>query len=218
MEPAERSYVPAAGHHWSLPLYDPVVKLIGGDRARRRLLEQADLRGGQRVLDIGCGTGSLVLLTKRRHPDVEVVGLDPDPKGLARAGHKAQRVGVSVQLDRGYSDELPYPEASFDHVFSSMMFHHLRGDEKAKTLREVKRVLKAGGTLQLLDLGGPGAGARSALMRWMHSSELLRDNTDERFLALMREAGLVAARAVGRGTMLFGLMVYTCYQAAAPAD
>jgi len=81
---SSRTYLPAAGHDWSLPLYDPIVKLLGGDAARRALLEQAALRPGQRVLDVGCGTGTLATLIKQLYPDVEVVGLDPDPKALAR--------------------------------------------------------------------------------------------------------------------------------------
>jgi ubiquinone/menaquinone biosynthesis C-methylase UbiE len=76
-----RSYLPAAGHHWSLPLYDPLVRLLGGNAARALLLDQAAVRPRHRVLDIGCGTGSLVVLIKSKYPNVEVVGLDPDPKG-----------------------------------------------------------------------------------------------------------------------------------------
>jgi ubiquinone/menaquinone biosynthesis C-methylase UbiE len=125
MNEARKTYVPAAGHHWFLALYDPLVTLLGGDKTRRALAEQAALRPGQRVLEIGCGTGSLVLEIKRLHPDVEVVGLDPDPKALVRARRKAGRAAVSIQFDQGYSDELPYPDASFDRVFSSFMLHHL---------------------------------------------------------------------------------------------
>src|SRR5437764_7482027 len=94
MMESSRTYLPAAGHDWSLPLYDPIVKLLGGDAARKALLEQAALRPGQRVLDVGCGTGTLATLIKQLYPDVEVVGLDPDPKALARARRKAARAGV----------------------------------------------------------------------------------------------------------------------------
>src|SRR5437867_165260 len=114
-----RRYLPAAGHDWCLPLYDPFVKLLGGDRARRALLDQARIRSGDRVLDIGCGTGTFIVLIKRLHPDVEVVGLDPDPKALARAERKARREALSIRFDRGFSDRLPYLDGSFDRVFSS---------------------------------------------------------------------------------------------------
>src|SRR5215510_271799 len=136
MEDYRRTYIPAAGHDWALPLYDPFVKLLGGARARKALLDQAAIQSGQRVLDIGCGTGSLVTLIKRLHPGVDVVGLDPDPKALIRARRKAERASVLIQLDRGFSDELPYPDASFDRVFSSFMRHHLQAGERERTLRE----------------------------------------------------------------------------------
>src|SRR6516165_12517193 len=149
MSETSRTYLPAAGRDWALPLYDPFVKLLGGDAARAALLEQAALRAGHRVLDIGCGTGTLAVLIKRRYPEVEVVGLDPDPKALARAARKAQRAALSIQLDQGFSDELPYPEGSFDRVFSSFMFHHVRADQREKTLHEAWRVLRPGGSLHL---------------------------------------------------------------------
>jgi ubiquinone/menaquinone biosynthesis C-methylase UbiE len=65
-----KTYLPAAAHDWLLPFYDPFVKLLGGDTARRVLLDQATVRPGHRVLDIGCGTGTLAMLIKRRHPDL----------------------------------------------------------------------------------------------------------------------------------------------------
>ena len=90
IEHSRRTFLPAAGRDWLLPFYDPFVKLLGGDQARQRLLDQAALQDGHRVLDIGCGTGTFAVLIKRVHPDVEVVGLDPDPKALARAHRKAE--------------------------------------------------------------------------------------------------------------------------------
>src|SRR6266542_4474451 len=131
-----RSYLPAAGHDWFLPLDEPFVKLLGGDRARRVLLDQAAVRPGHHVLDVGCGTGTFVVLVKRLHPNVEVIGLDPDPKALARATRKAEGEAVSIRFDQGFADRLPYSDASFDRVFSSFMFHHLPTDEKEPTFRE----------------------------------------------------------------------------------
>src|SRR5215470_9321324 len=99
-----RTYLPAAGKDWLLPFYDPIVKLIGGTRARQKLLELAQLRAGQRVLDLGCGTGTMSVAIKKLHPQVEVVGIDPDPKALIRARAKAARSAISVQFDQGFGD------------------------------------------------------------------------------------------------------------------
>ncbi|MGH9558934.1 MAG: class I SAM-dependent methyltransferase, partial [Bryobacteraceae bacterium] len=92
-----------------MPLYDPIVKLLGGDKARRALLDQASVQPGQRVLDIGCGTGTFAVLIKSLYSDVEVIGLDPDPKALHRAARKADQAGLPIRFDRGSSDALPYP-------------------------------------------------------------------------------------------------------------
>ncbi len=208
-----RTYIPAAGHDWTLPLYDPLVKLLGGDRTRRALVDQAAIRPGHRVLEIGCGTGTLAVVIKRLHPDVDVVGLDPDPKALARARRKAERAAVSIQFDQGFSDEMPYPETSFDRVFSSFMFHHLQGHEKEKTLREVRRVLKPAGFLHLLDFAGPEARAGGFLARWLHSTHQLRDNSENRMLTLMSQAGFADPKKVGQGAILFGRVRINYYQA-----
>ena len=211
-----RTYLPAAGHDWSLPLYDPLVKLLGGDAARAALLDQAVVRPGQRVLDIGCGTGSLAVLIKRRYPHVEVVGLDPDPRALARARRKGQRAALSIQLEQGFSDELPYPEGSFDRVFSSFMFHHLEAAGKEATLREVRRVLKPGATFHMLDFATPDSNSAGWLARLLHSSHRLKDNSDERILGLLRQAGLSDAKRVADRALLVGHIAY--YQASVPTS
>ena len=208
MMESSRTYLPAAGHDWLLPLYDPIVKLLGGDAARKALLDQAVVLPDHRVLEIGCGTGTLAIQIKKLHPQVEVIGLDPDPKALARARRKAARAAVSIQFDTGFAGELPYPDASFHRVFSSFMFHHLPADEKRKTLSEVRRVLRPGGELHMLDFEGPEDGAHSFLAHLLHSNERLKDNSQATVLGLIRHAGFADAQKVGRRTMLFGVAAY----------
>src|SRR5262249_55400703 len=96
MTNTERPYIPAAGHDLLLPLYDLITRLMRMDAARNALLARAELAPVQRLLDIGCGTGSFVTQLKRQHPNLDVVGLDPDPKALARARRKAQAAGLSI--------------------------------------------------------------------------------------------------------------------------
>ena len=208
-----RSFVPAAERDVFLPLYDPLVKLMGAARARDELTRQASIEPNQRVLDLGCGTGTFVVLLKRKYPAAQIVGLDPDPKALNRAKKKVRRAGVSVQLDEGFADELPYDEGTFDRVLSSFMLHHLEEPEREKTLREVLRVLKPGGSFHLLDFAGGEDGAQGLWGRLLNSHARLRDNSDQRILQLMRRAGFTNVEKVKDGSMLFGLMPTAYYKA-----
>jgi ubiquinone/menaquinone biosynthesis C-methylase UbiE len=206
-----KTYLPAAGRDLFLPLYDPLTKLLGVERDRRALLEAAELRPGHRVLDLGCGTGTLVVATKAAHPKVDVTGIDPDPKALARARKKAARAGVSVRLDQGFADSLPYDDASFDRVLSSLMIHHLDPADKARAFAEIGRVLKPGGRFEMLDFGGAHDHEGGFVQRLLHSHKQLVDNDEKGMLARMSEAGLVDVRVVGRRGSLFGRLVQ--YQA-----
>ena len=217
---SERAFVPAASRDVFLPFYDPIARLMGGDRARRDLIEQANITSGQRILDIGCGTGTLAVQLKQQCADVEVVGLDPDPKALHRAKAKATRAGVLVQFDQGFSDELPYASDSFDRVLSSLMFHHLEEQTREKTLTEVVRVLHSGGFLHLLDFATSGDGhghhsheIHSHLMNLFHSKDRVEGTSDTRILELMRNAGFKNAAKLKDGRMLFGLLRTAYYRA-----
>lgn len=204
-----RSYLPGMGRHWLLPLYDPLTRLLAIPAAHARLADAADLAAGQRVLEIGCGTGNLALLVKRRHPGATVVGLDPDPRALARATRKAARAGLAVQWDRGFADELPYPDGSVDRVLSALMFHHLEPAGRRATLREVRRVLAPGGSLHLLDFAG--ADGHGHPTRMARHGPRMQDSSPERILALMAEAGLADPRETDRRRTFVGPL--TCYRA-----
>ncbi len=204
---ADRRYLPAAGKSWLLPLYDPLTRLIGAGAAHRKLAEQAELGSARRVLEIGCGTGNLVLLVKRLDPQLEVIGLDPDPRALARAGRKARRDGLALQLDRGFADQLPYPDGCFDRVLSSLMFHHLDAGQRVASLREVRRVLRPGGSLHLMDLGGDRHHLHG-LTRLARRSHTLRDNWDDRIPVLLREAGFSDVTATGQLTKHVGRLTF----------
>jgi SAM-dependent methyltransferase len=212
---SERTFMPAAGRDAFLPLYDPLTKLFGSDGLNAALLDQSGLQPHFRVLDVGCGTGTLAVRLKRLHPTVEVVGLDPDPKALARARRKAVRAGLSIQFDPGFSDALPYETSTFDRVFSSMMFHHVRKHERESTLREIRRVLKPGGRLEFVDFASSGSHAHGLLARMLHPQQQLRTNADDRLLGLMTRASFSEARKVGDRSTLFGTVAF--YQAVRPA-
>jgi ubiquinone/menaquinone biosynthesis C-methylase UbiE len=211
---SQRGFFPAAGHDLFLPVYDPLVNLMGFDRARQELVSAANIEPGHHILDIGCGTGTLVVKLKQQHPSAQVVGIDPDPKALRRARIKATRAAASVQLDAGFADELPYEEKSFDRVFSSFMFHHLNEQERKKMLREVLRVLRAGGSFHLLDFVMDNA-SHGFFDRLFQAHARMKDNRDASILELMSHVGLTNAAKVKDGSMLFGLLRTAYYQASA---
>lgn len=211
---SRREFVPAAGRDVFLPLYDPIVRLMGFDSVRRELVSRANIEAGQRILDIGCGTGTLVVKLKRQYTAAQVVGLDPDANALQRAHIKAARAGVSVELEQGFADELPYQSESFDRVFSSFMFHHLNTQERENMLREVLRVLKPGGSFHLVDFTVADA-SHAFFDRLFRSHAQMKENSDERILELLSVTGFTNPVKVKEANMLLGLLHGAHYQASA---
>jgi|SRR3712207_408317 len=145
-------YVPALNFDFLTPLYDPVVRwLMPESEFKGRLVRQARIRPGHRVLDVGCGTATLTVLVKQTHPDAEVFGLDGDARILGIGRAKAAKAGVALTLVEGMAFRLPYADASFDRWLSSMMLHHLTPENKRLTLAEAFRVLRPGGGLHVAD-------------------------------------------------------------------
>jgi SAM-dependent methyltransferase len=206
----DRDYLPPMGLRWLLPLYDPLTRIAGMSRVHDGLVDRADLRPGQRVLEIGCGTGNLLLAVARREPGAELIGIDPDAAALRRAGRKAARAELPVRLERAFAGELPLPDGSVDRVLSSFMLHHLDDDEKARAVREVRRVLRPGGQLHLVDLAGTPAhnGLHGHLSR---RNRRLAGNVPDRVLAGLRDGGLTDVTENGHDAGRLG--GYTYYRA-----
>ncbi len=214
-DPSQRAFVPAAGHDRLLPLYDPFVRLVlRNEKTRGELVRGAGIAPGQRVLDLGTGTGELALLIKRRHPTARVTAIDPDEKALARARAKAERAGLELQLEMGFGDALPFADGAFERVLSSLVLHHLTRAEKLATLREVKRVLALDGSLHVLDFGPPRSGLDRLLTHTIHHGERMAENLAGELPALMSEAGLARAReSASIRTLLGRLSLYEARRA-----
>jgi ubiquinone/menaquinone biosynthesis C-methylase UbiE len=213
---AHRHFVPAAGHDRLLFLYDPLNRLLGAARHRAWLVESAGVRAGERVLDLGCGTGELALALKARAPGARISALDPDPKALARARAKAASAGLEIAFEQGFGDALPYPDASFAHVVSSLVLHHLEPAQKDAALREVARVLAPGGALHVLDFGPPSGAFTRALTHLLHRGEAVGDQLAGSLPGRMRAAGLVEVAERGRrATPLGSLSLYAARRAEA---
>ena len=213
----DRDFLPAMGRSGLLAFYDPFSRLLGARDAHWPLVAQAGIEPGQTVLEIGTGTGSVLLLVARVAPDATVIGLDPDPEALAVAGRKLRRAGVPARLDRGYADRLPYPDGSVDRVLSSFMLHHLPPDAQQAALREVRRVLAPGGRLHLVDFDGAPSGPVGRLMRVGrgHGQGHGHGHAQPAFvpvLDVLAGAGFTDATVLGHGRNRVGRFVF--YRAA----
>jgi ubiquinone/menaquinone biosynthesis C-methylase UbiE len=161
------------------------------------MLEAVPLRGDERLLDAGCGAGHTALAFAPRV--AAVVALDLTEQMLAQGRHLAQQRGLSnVSFTRGDVERLEYPDASFDLATSRYSAHHYQHPTRA--LRELRRVLKPGGTLLLVDVVAPDAPAQDT---FLNAIELLRDpshvrdHTSDQWLEMLRLAGF-EGDALGR--------------------
>lgn len=143
--------------NYAAPVYDFYCSLLGlGAEFRHETLRHAGLRPGQRVLDVGCGTGVLTRLAAQVVGDTgEAVGIDPSPAMLRIARRNAGAERSRALFKVAAIEALPFEEARFDVVFSSCMLHHLTPDLKRAGLAEVHRVLKPGGRFVAVDVDRP---------------------------------------------------------------
>ncbi|HMQ04373.1 MAG: methyltransferase domain-containing protein [Acidobacteria bacterium] len=202
------NYIPALGYDWLTPLYDPVVRLTSREAAfKRALVEQSRPAAGQQILDLACGTGTLALLLKGAEPQTDVFGIDGDPKILKIAAAKANNANADIRFDEAMSFDLPYADASFDRVFSSLFFHHLTWEKKMKTLEECLRVLRIGGELHVADWGlpaNPMMRIASGVIRLLDGAETTSDSFEGRLPTLIRDVGFERVEETNYYNTLFG--------------
>ena len=142
-------------------LYDLSAALLFGGRRRSygKLLANASVRPGDRVLDIGCGPGYFArMLAEAVGPEGSVVGIDAAPEMIDYASRKARRL-PNCTFQSGTAESLAFPDGTFDVVVSSLMMHHLPDEVRQQALGEMRRVLRPGGTLLLADFTIPERGA-----------------------------------------------------------
>ena len=121
-------------------------------KLRQRTADLARIQPGEQVLDVGCGTGTLAIEVARRVGSTgRVAGVDPGTEQIARARAKAARRHMPIDFQIGVIEQLPFPDQTFDVVFSTLMMHHLPASLKRQGLAEIARVLKPGGRLVIAD-------------------------------------------------------------------
>lgn len=196
-------YIPALSFKWLTPLYDPLLKWIMREETfKHQLIQQANIQPNMKVLDLGCGTGTLTLMLKRAHPTAEVTGMDGDPQVLDMAREKSGN--TNIQWDEGRASSLPYPDSVFDRVVTSLVIHHLVTDDKRRAFKEIYRVLKPLGELHVLDFGAPHSFLTRFMITYMHRLEEAADNFDGLIPRFITEAGFGEVKEAQNFVTLFG--------------
>lgn len=173
------------------------------------MLEQAEIHPGDRILDLGCGTGTFAIMLKTNYPTAKVTGLDGDPVILVQARNKISTAGLNIVLDESMAYSTPYSEAEFNTVFSSLFFHHITAEDKAHTIGEVYRVLEPGGFFQICDWGRPSnpvSRLMALFVQLLDGFEETRDNIKGRLPAFLKRAGFEDVKQLSHLETVFGTL------------
>lgn len=211
-------YIPALGFDWLTRLYDPLLRDVFQEATfRRRMVNCAALAPGQRVLDVGSGTGTLAVMLKQRYPYVFVNGIDIDPHILTIATHKTAKAQAVLAFQRGAAFRLPYATHGFDLVVSSLVLHHLTTVQKQQTLSELYRVLKPGGRFLIVDFGTPHTSLAAFVSILMRHFGQVADNMSGRLRRMFDETGFAQVEETAHFMTLCGtLTLYSDHKPGEP--
>lgn len=190
--PPPRAYVPALGFHWLTALYDPLIRSwSAAARMRTSVIAALDLRPGMRILELGAGPGRLAIQIKRAHPDVAIDAIDIDTRMVASARRNAATAGVDIAFREADMTCMPDLErGSYDRVYSTMTFHHLRPDAKQEALDLARRALAGGCSFVVADFSRPRDPLQWALFAWIQQPldgfQNTRPHRDGRFEQAVR--------------------------------
>ena len=148
---AQQGYTPAAGRLIPISVYDRLLAILTRERTwRTGLLEIVSPKPGDRILDVGCGTGTFAIMLKQVEPNATIVGLDPDPEARSIAAMKATTAGVDVEWEAGFARDAS-KFGSFDKVVSSLVFHQVPVAEKRAGLEAMFAAVCSGGLVSIAD-------------------------------------------------------------------
>jgi ubiquinone/menaquinone biosynthesis C-methylase UbiE len=208
-------YIPALRFHSLTRYFDTVLAItLKEEKFKSLLVRQANVQPGDRILDVGCGTGTLAVLLKQAVPEAHVVGIDADRAALGIARMKAAEAEVEIEFHEALAWDAPFEPESFERVVSSLVLHHLRDGDKLRTLQKVREWLGPDGELHIADWGK----AQNALMRvafvgvqLLDGFQTTTENVRRGLVPVLRDAGFRSVKETHREMTLFGTL--SLYQA-----
>ena len=160
-------------------------------KSEDRIIELAEIKPGDTVLDVGCGPGSLTIKAKAKAG--KVFGVDAAPEMIELASKKAAEKGAEVEFQVSYAQKLPFADAIFDVVISRLVFHHLPGDLKRQALNEIQRVLKPGGKCLIVDFDMPSlpvvGGFLKHILNHLQFNHAMPQTDVRNYAVLMKQLG-----------------------------
>ncbi|PIQ77667.1 hypothetical protein COV82_03230 [Candidatus Peregrinibacteria bacterium CG11_big_fil_rev_8_21_14_0_20_46_8] len=183
----KHDFLPAAHYHFLTSLYDPFVRIFFGS-LYKKIAPIIKPKEGQKILDIGCGSGLVIQALKKYQPKIEITGVDIDPKILKIAARKFHKNKIDAKLIEASATDIPLRE-KFDIVISTLVIHHLPTDEKKQMLQEARRLLKTGGSFFLFDFAPPKNWLGHIEAKMMHHFEPIDEAIENKYREYLKEAG-----------------------------
>lgn len=205
---SSEKYVPALRFKWLTPLYDFFVGFTMPEKKiKTKLIESACISSGQKVLDFGCGTGTLTIMAKQSNPDAAVTGIDIDTQILNKAIKRTKEKQLDILLIDYDGSRFPFQSNRFNCIISCLVLHHLDTATKQKALVEIYRTLSQNGELHIADFGRSDSWMQRKLfniIRILDGFRPTKANADGMLPHLIKEAGFQNVSTTGKFRTVFG--------------
>lgn len=203
------NYIPALRFRILTKLFDRFLKVTMREYAiKSELIAVSNILHNYKILDFGCGTGTLIKMVLERYPDVSIVGVDIDPDILNVAEKKLKN--YKIQLDIYDGMVLPYGDDQFDVILSSLVIHHIDSVDKMQSFAELKRVLRPNAKILILDFAVPEdlySKIITSILKWL---EPIQDNIEGKIPGLLVQSGFNNVKNLGYYKTLFGALTIYC--------
>lgn len=201
------------GPSWMTGAYDPLIaRWPAGNKMRSTVIDALDPVPGQRLLELGCGSGRLAIAIKRRCPDVAITAVDGNRDILKIARDRANQAGMDIDFKLGDFTSCPL-EGTYDRVYSTLVLHHLTLDAKQQVFDRIRGLLVEGGSFVIADFSRHHGSGQAVLSRLSTLSDPLggkQPHRDGSFETAMRES-FSDVRSLAQIPSVFGAIeVWRC--------